>query len=155
MVDSKKVLVLTNVGKGKREGKENLCFTVISCDVDKFISGSTINNDSYNGVPLSIRGYISFSANGKTTSDFLNQMQNGNPVKLILSDYTYKGIKKGRKIIQYTHRTVMVLPLYSLYSILVKFANKHDHENIRIMKKRIAEVLASEDFKNLFGTIKE
>ena len=106
-------------------------------------------------MPLSIRGYISFSANGKTTSDFLSQMQNGNPVKLILSDYTYKGIKKGRKIIKFAHNTVMVLPLYSLYSILVKFANKHDHENIRTMKKRIAEELASEDFKNLFDIIKE
>lgn len=82
-------------------------------------------------------------------------MTNGSPLEFIVSNSTYEDIKKGRKIIKSAHNTVMVLPLYSLYSMLVKFANKHDHENIRAMKKLIADVLASEDFKKLFGIIKE
>ena len=43
-MNSKKVLVLTNVGKVKSEEKENLCFTVISCDVDGIINNTIIKN---------------------------------------------------------------------------------------------------------------
>ena len=155
MMDSKKVLVLTNVGKVKSEEKENLCFTVISCDVDGIINNTIIKKGVYNGCGIDINGYISFTANGKTQCLSPNKMTNGSPLEFIVSNSTYEDIKKGRKIISTLVSSIIVAPLYSLYSILVKFANKHDHENIRAMKKRIADVLASEDFKNLFDIIKE
>lgn len=154
MMESKKVLVITNFGQLIK--KDDLCFSVISCDIDGIINGTAlVKKGAYNGWNININGYITFTAKGQTQCCSPNKMTNYPPLLIYMNGFTYERIKKGSKIITTLGSTIMVLPLYSLYSMLVKFANKHDHENIRAMKKRIAEELASEDFKKLFGIIKE